>query len=142
MGTSKAETRVIAGTYDDVFRAVCDAARSQGMTIGSADPATGHVQLSTGVSMMTWGENLAVTLRPTPSGVEVTIGSSLKFGLVDWGRNNENIGNLFYRIGTLAGAPAGAWHPDPSGRHELRWFDGARWTESVSDAGRVSTDGF
>lgn len=32
------------------------------------------------------------------------------------------------------------WLPDPSGRHELRWWDGAQWTEHVSDAGETSTD--
>lgn len=140
MVASKTETRLIAGDYDTVFRAVCDAAPLQGMTVCTADPATGHIHLSTGMTMMTWGENLGVSVRPTPSGVEVTITSSLKFGLVDWGKNGENIGNLFHRIGTLSGAPAGAWHPDPSGRHQLRWWDGARWTESVSDAGHVSSD--
>lgn len=25
-------------------------------------------------------------------------------------------------------APPG-WHPDPSGQYQLRWWDGARWTE-------------
>lgn len=35
---------------------------------------------------------------------------------------------------------AGAWHPDPSGRHELRYWDGTSWTEHVSDGGVTSTD--
>lgn len=35
-------------------------------------------------------------------------------------------------------APAG-WHPDPSGRHELRYWDG-RWTEHVASGGRRLTD--
>jgi hypothetical protein len=35
--------------------------------------------------------------------------------------------------------PAG-WHPDPSKRHELRYFDGARWTEHVSDQGLAAVD--
>lgn len=35
---------------------------------------------------------------------------------------------------------AGAWHPDPAGRHQLRWFDGSSWTPSVSDDGVTSTD--
>lgn len=35
--------------------------------------------------------------------------------------------------------PAG-WHPDPTLRHELRYFDGARWTDHVSDQGRQSTE--
>ncbi len=30
---------------------------------------------------------------------------------------------------------AAAWHPDPTGRHELRYWDGTQWTEHVSDAG-------
>lgn len=27
-------------------------------------------------------------------------------------------------------APAG-WQPDPSGQHQFRWWDGARWTEQT-----------
>jgi hypothetical protein len=33
-----------------------------------------------------------------------------------------------------------SWHPDPSGRHEARWWDGVRWTEHVQDQGRPSLD--
>ena len=32
------------------------------------------------------------------------------------------------------------WHPDPMGRHELRYFDGSSWTEHVADGGVTSTD--
>jgi hypothetical protein len=35
------------------------------------------------------------------------------------------------------GQPAG-WHPDPAGRHEMRYWTGTGWTDDVSDAG-VST---
>jgi hypothetical protein len=31
------------------------------------------------------------------------------------------------------------WYPDPSGRHELRWFDGD-WTAWASDRGTVIED--
>jgi uncharacterized protein YxjI len=40
---------------------------------------------------------------------------------------------------TDAGPPAN-WHPDPFGRHELRYWDGTRWTEHVSSHGKQSTD--
>ena len=30
--------------------------------------------------------------------------------------------------------------PDPSGRHELRYWDGTKFTEHVADAGKISTD--
>lgn len=37
-------------------------------------------------------------------------------------------------------SPAPGWHPDPSGRHEHRYWDGGRWTEHVADAGAQATD--
>ena len=33
-----------------------------------------------------------------------------------------------------------AWHPDPTGRHEHRYWDGERWTDHVADAGQAATD--
>ena len=33
-----------------------------------------------------------------------------------------------------------AWLPDPTRRHELRYFDGAAWTNHVADAGSTSVD--
>ncbi|MDZ7732479.1 MAG: DUF2510 domain-containing protein [Acidimicrobiia bacterium] len=39
-----------------------------------------------------------------------------------------------------AGAPPAAWHPDPHGRHEHRWWDGVRWTEHVADGGLAGVD--
>ncbi|MEA2715973.1 MAG: hypothetical protein QOI99_290 [Actinomycetota bacterium] len=39
------------------------------------------------------------------------------------------------------GGPQGPdWYPDPYGRHELRYFDGTRWTEHVASHGRQSVD--
>jgi hypothetical protein len=37
-------------------------------------------------------------------------------------------------------APPPAWHPDPTGRHQQRWWDGTRWTEHVADAGASGAD--
>jgi hypothetical protein len=33
-----------------------------------------------------------------------------------------------------------AWQPDPTGKHDHRWWDGERWTEHVADAGQASVD--
>jgi len=35
---------------------------------------------------------------------------------------------------------APSWKPDPVNVHELRWWDGTRWTEHVLDSGRPSVD--
>ncbi len=32
------------------------------------------------------------------------------------------------------------WYPDPAGRSEFRYWDGAEWTEHVSRAGQQSID--
>lgn len=37
----------------------------------------------------------------------------------------------------MSSTPAG-WFPDPSGDHELRYWDGAVWTDHVSDAGTTA----
>jgi hypothetical protein len=48
---------------------------------------------------------------------------------------------LDYARGTLTaqGLEAG-WFPDPGAAHELRYWDGARWTEHVSDSGTQAVD--
>ena len=37
-------------------------------------------------------------------------------------------------------APTPGWNPDPTGRHEYRYWDGTRWTDDVSDNGVTSVD--
>jgi Scramblase/Protein of unknown function (DUF2510) len=32
------------------------------------------------------------------------------------------------------------WHPDPTGRHQLRYWDGSRWTDHVSTNGQAGVD--
>jgi hypothetical protein len=42
-----------------------------------------------------------------------------------------------YGVGTTV---APQWYSDPSGRHELRYWNGEAWTDDVSDHGVTSTD--
>lgn len=39
-----------------------------------------------------------------------------------------------------SGMAAEGWRPDPTTRHELRYWNGAAWTEDVSDAGATGVD--
>lgn len=43
-------------------------------------------------------------------------------------------------LGGPAWSPPPGWHPDPARRHELRWWDGARWTEHASTGGVTVVD--
>lgn len=40
----------------------------------------------------------------------------------------------------LAPAPPPNWYADPSGRHQLRYWDGRAWTADVADNGQQSVD--
>jgi hypothetical protein len=40
---------------------------------------------------------------------------------------------------TGTGTQAG-WNPDPTGRHQFRYWDGAKWTDQVADQGTTSID--
>jgi Protein of unknown function (DUF2510) len=47
------------------------------------------------------------------------------------------------RTGTPASNPDDApsgWYPDPTGRHERRYWHEGRWTEHVANGGRRSAD--
>ena len=39
-----------------------------------------------------------------------------------------------------AGSPLTAWLADPTGRNELRYFNGSGWTEHVANGGVISAD--
>jgi len=41
---------------------------------------------------------------------------------------------------TMAPASPPGWAPDPTSRHQLRWWDGAQWTAAVADDGLQSHD--
>jgi hypothetical protein len=44
------------------------------------------------------------------------------------------------QAGAAATAQAAGWHPDPAGRHEMRYWNGSGWTDDVSDAGVAAKD--
>ncbi len=158
MATSKDAARAYTGDYPVVFDAVCRAAQEMGMTLAQADPATGVITGKSSVSLSTWGENLTINVwQETPGTIQVRARSGLKFGLVDWGKNQKNLNQLFLKIdqalsgpgaaplpgvaqAAVAAQPAAAWHPDPSGRHEHRYWDGQAWSDQVSDSGTVTSD--
>ena len=43
-------------------------------------------------------------------------------------------------VAAPAAPPPPAWHPDPLGRFEQRYWDGTRWTEHVSTGGTQAAD--
>lgn len=60
-----------------------------------------------------------------------------------WTQGSANRGSWAQGPGGAGGTgplPAVGWYPDPSGRHESRYWDGRVWTTHVSDRGVTSED--
>ena len=145
MATSNEGQAEFDGEYRAVFDAACAAARAEKMNVTFADPAQGLITVSAQMSAFSWGENAEMRVwQVRPGRCGVSIRSALKFGLVDWGRNKKNVDRLFGRVVEFLqhppAAPPAGWHPDPMGRHEARYWNGAAWTPHVSTGGVTSTD--
>ena len=54
--------------------------------------------------------------------------------------SNRTAGGARRRLPESQGGAAAGWHPDPSGRHQLRYWDGSIWTDHVSTEGTTGID--
>ena len=77
-------------TFDALLRAL----PSIGMKIKEADPATGHIDASTGISLASWGEKIRVDVTDGANGSLVNVSSGNKAQLISWGKNNKNIDQI------------------------------------------------
>ncbi len=58
------------------------------------DSQKGFVSCRTGMSMLSWGQEVTVTVVPAAGGSTLTVLAKLKFGLYDWGEGMR-LGNRF-----------------------------------------------
>lgn len=79
------------------------------------------------------------TERKRPEAVEQMIEESHRIFAAAVAVHDEPSGTPVVTHGEPAAAAAG-WHADPLGRHEQRYWDGARWTAHVSDGGVLGVD--
>jgi len=89
---------------EEVFDALMEAAKNLGMKVDQADKASGHILLKEGVSLMSWGENIPISLsRVTPARTRVSMVSTPKTGLLfggafDLGKNRRNIEGILAEL--------------------------------------------
>ncbi len=86
-------------------------ARRKSLTLSIGVEQSGHGWTVTGnKSLVTWVDNIVHSRPQAPVG-------------------------LVARVTASSVEQRPSWSADPSGRHELRYWDGMRWTEHVSDHG-------
>ncbi|MEZ4358061.1 MAG: hypothetical protein R2876_05480 [Eubacteriales bacterium] len=92
--------QVIEYTPDDTFRATVSALKkSNKFSINDSNSLSRTIKIKTGVSWKSWGENLLITISPTANGMsQIAITSASKYGLIDWGKNQDNLNNILNLI--------------------------------------------
>ncbi|WP_096506444.1 hypothetical protein [Burkholderia sp. IDO3] len=96
--------RVYTAPYNSVYAATLAAVKAKELELVESDPAAGRIVVSHGISLLSWGERIAIWLRPlNESNTDVAIVSKpilapLNFP-PDW------TSKLFEQIATELGTP-------------------------------------
>jgi hypothetical protein len=121
-----------------VYAALQNAARTR-FTLTRSDDFTMSVEFSSGASAFTWGEKFTAQVTSAQSGATIRVDGVGKVGgqLQQNARLHRLINQL---LEDVAAQLRPEWVADPTGRYELRYFDGEGWTEHVATAGVVGID--
>ena len=95
-GSGSSAPHYYHGDVSTLFSCVVQAVTASEWQIQFADEGTGVVSASTPTSLLTWGDNVSVTVTVVDTFVYRVDISSSSEQLVDWGRNSGNI-STFYR---------------------------------------------
>ena len=141
MAIAREELRAYPGELPVVFAAVRRGLRDAGVAERSIDESTGTIIATS--SGAAWGKNLTIRVwQEDPGLVRVMVRSDQRHGIIDGGGNQASLRHLFFAIDHAVAAPqpAAGWYPDPTARHEQRYWDGTTWTDQVTTAGQATTD--
>lgn len=94
--------QIIEYAPDDTFKAAVSALeKSNKFSVKESNSLARTISIKTGVSWKSWGENLLITISPAANGMsEIAITSASKYGLIDWGKNQDNLNNILNLIYT------------------------------------------
>jgi hypothetical protein len=97
-------------SHDEVFNAVMQVAPSMSRaTVLYSDPVTGSLNLSVGMSALSYGENVTIKVTETaPRQTWLQVISASKLGLDIWGRDKRNVDTLVSWVSQALGAPQAA----------------------------------
>lgn len=85
---------------DDAYAALCAAAlrlqSAKNYSLKDSDAITRRIIMKTGISFVSWGENITISIIAEPNGTSsISISSGTKTGTpFDFGKNNKNINEI------------------------------------------------
>lgn len=97
------QRRVFPQPQLEVQRAAERAVVEAGLKLGSGSTEY-EMKASRGINGGSWGERIVFTMATFPGGgTQVIIQSKLVLGLADWGRNEQNVHELFSSMEVVLG---------------------------------------
>jgi hypothetical protein len=147
-------TGAASGVADDTASGLAAVGSAVSEPAGWAQADTGAVGVgtsgidTTGTSSnadtgtSTWGSSTGLGTSETPASTTSYGGTTSSYGATGTTADSGSQATTAMPVQQAAAAsstPAG-WYPDPSGRYELRYWDGSAWTEHVSRQGQQFTD--
>ncbi|MFG1638933.1 hypothetical protein ACGFMK_01465 [Amycolatopsis sp. NPDC049252] len=70
------------------------------------EPHRGFVSFRTGMSLLSWGQEITATVAPSGGGSTLTVQTNLKFGLYDWGEGKRVAHRFSAAVAFSAGTAA------------------------------------
>jgi hypothetical protein len=70
------------------------------------EPQRGFVSFRTGMSLLSWGQEITATVSPAGGGSTLSVMTNLKFGLFDWGEGKRLANRFAAAVALSAGTTA------------------------------------
>jgi len=80
-----------SASHIKAFDCIIQAIKDCGYSIISQDQQTGTIRASSGFSLKSWGETILIQVSSLNNIVEVSVESTPKAQLMDWGKSRENV---------------------------------------------------
>lgn len=90
------ESRSYDHSFEEVRQVVLDALDDLGFEL--EETGRNLIRASTGMSLLSWGENIEIRLIKENGGIRVNISSEAPSQLFDWGKSQENVTSVLSAI--------------------------------------------
>jgi hypothetical protein len=94
------ESRIYESSIEKAYAASLEALRKNGFEI--MERREDSIKATSSLSLLSWGEDIDIHLVAEPSNrVKITVSSSARSQLFDWGKSSNNISKVFRSLDKL-----------------------------------------
>jgi hypothetical protein len=95
------------------FKEALDALNTLGFKIKNSDEFNGTIEARKGASIRSWGEGIKISITPSNGGSQVYVESDVRYQVVDYGKNKDNVDKILTELDNRLLSPAQMPPPPP-----------------------------